>query len=404
MTRSLLPVQPAVPTPTVMEALSGSVPTFVVHRSYHYASQLPDLVLRSQRVCGADAAVAVATRLPVQAPSAARDFLDSVPTATLRIADPEIHTLPGPAQAPHSKHLKNAAKYRYGAAPVPATPTTGWVRDVLDAQHEAGANVFLSASGWVGTAQSRQRLATAMSFVDATRTELGADDPMFVNLTLDSAWLLNANLRGQLLQEIVESPEVLWWLRVMWPPLRPNPYAQLADAVLLEGYAELAQVAIDEHKVVFLPNSGLAGWVVTALGASGFSTGMSGPERAYLNQPPQEGGGAGTPRQRYFEKTLLHTILRADQGSLIRQAGYQKCGCAYCQQLASGPWRKDQEQLHYLHNVAELTAALGRTGRKVAARTRVQHAATFHHALTGAASLTGESDPRHLGTWTTLLR
>ena len=404
MTRSLLRVQPSGPTPTVPEALSGTVPTFVVHRSFHHAVQLPDLVLRAQRVCGADAAVAVATRLPLQAPSAARVFLDSVPTATLRIADPEIHTLPGPARAPHPKTLKQAAKYRYGGVPVPAAPNQGWVRDVLDAQHDAGANVMLSASGWVGAARGGQQLAAAMSFVDATRTELGADDPMFVNLTLDAAWLLDSALRGQLLQEIVESPETLWWLRVMWPPLRPNPYAQLVDAALLDGYAELAQVAGDERKVVFLPNSGLTGWVATALGASGFSTGMSGPERAYLNQPPQGGGGAGTPRQRYFEKTLLHTILRADQAPLTRQPGYQQCACAYCGQLAAGPWRKDQEQLHYLHNVAELTATLRRTGRKAAARTRVQQAVTFNVGLTGAARLTGESEPKHLDAWTKLLQ
>lgn len=404
MTRSLVRVQPASPATTVAEALAGAVPTFVVHRSFHQASQLPDLVVRAQRACGTDATVAVATRLPLQAPSAARDFLNSVPTATLRFADPEIHTLPGPARAPHPKNLKQAAKYRYGGVPVPAAPDPGWVRDVLDAQHDAGANVMLSASGWVGTAQGRQQLATAMSFVAETRAQLGADDPMFVNLTLDAAWLLNAGLRAQLLQEVVESPEPLWWLRVMWPPLRPNPYSQLVDAGLLDGYKELAQTAAAEGKVVFLPNSGLTGWVATALGASGFSTGMSGPERAYLNQPPQGGGGAGTPRERFFERNLLHTSLRADLPPLTRQGGYQVCGCAYCRVLANGPWRKDQEHLHYLHNAAELTALLGRTGRQAAARARVQEAVTFNDSLTGAARLTGESDPKHLHPWTALLR
>lgn len=404
MTRSLVRVQPAGPVPTFTESLAGTVPTLIVHRSYHHAGQLPDLVVRAQRVCAADAAVAVATRLPLQAPQAARAFLDSVPTATLRIADPEIHTLPGPAHAPHLKQLKQAAKYRYGGVPVPATPNQGWVLDVLDAQHGAGANVMLSASGWVGTAQGRQQLATAMSFVAATRAELGADDPMFVNLTLDSAWLVNSSLRAQLLQEIVESAERLWWLRVMWPPLKPNPYSQLIDASLLDGYNELAQVASNERKVVLLPNSGLTGWVATALGASGFSTGMSGPERAYLNLPPQGGGGGGTPRRRFFERNLLHTILRADQAQLMRQSSYQRCACAYCRQLANGPWQKDQEHLHYLHNVAELTATLGRTGRKAAAHTRVQQAVTFNASLTGAARLTGESDPKHLDQWETLLR
>ena len=404
MTRSLIRVQPAGGTPTVPEALSGTVPTFVVHRSYYNAGLLPDLVVRAQRACGTDAAVAVATRLPVQAPHAARAFLDSVPTATLRIADPEIHTLPGPARAPHPKTLKHASTYRYGGAPVPATPNQGWVRDVLDAQHDAGANVMLSASGWVATAQGRQQLATAMGFVDATRAELGTDDPMFVNLTLDAAWLMNSGLRAHLLQEIVEHPEPLWWLRVMWPPLRPNWFSQAVDVSLLEGYAELAHVAASERKVVFLPNSGLTGWIATALGASGFSTGMSGAERAYLNQPPQGGGGGGTPRQRYFEPTVLHTILRADQPPLRNRPGYVTCTCAYCSQLASGPWLQKLEHLHYLHNVAELTATLGRIGRKAPARTRVGQAVAFNNSLTGAARLTGESEPKHLNRWATMLQ
>lgn len=404
MTRSLVRVPAGMPVPSVAEALAGTVPTFVVHRSYYHARHLPDLVVRAQRVCTTDAAVAVATRLPVQTPIAARKFLDSVSTATLRFADPEIHTLPGPHIAPHPKPLRFASRYSYASAPVPAIPNPTWVREVLDAQHDAGANVLLSASGWVASAHAAQQLATAMSFVTATRAELGPDDPMFVNLTLDTAWMTDTTLRAQLLQEIVESAEPLWWLRVMWPPIRPNPYSQLTAMTLLDGYKEIAQVARDEGKVVFLPNSGLTGWVATALGVSGFSTGMSSTERAYLNQPPPSGGGGNAPRERVFERNVLHTILRADQPPLNRQASYQACGCAYCQQLATGPWRQEQEHLHYLLNAAELTATLGRTGRRAAAHGWVQRAETFNNALTGAAVLTGESEPKHLGPWEALLR
>ncbi|VXC36769.1 hypothetical protein [Nocardioides sp. AX2bis] len=404
MTRSLVRVSPGVSLPTPAEALAGTVPTFVVHRSYNNAGLLPDLVVRAQRVCTTDAAVGVATRLPVQTPTAARKFLNSVSTATLRFADPEIHTLPGPNIAPHSRHLRFATRYNYASAAMPATPNSTWVREVLDAQHDAGANVLLSASGWVGSAQSAQQLATAISFVTATRAELGSDDPMFVNLTLDTAWLTDATLRARLLQEIVESPEPLWWLRVMWPPIRPNPYSQLTATTLLNAYRELAQVASDEGKVLFLPNSGLTGWYATALGASGFSTGMSSTERAYLNQPPPSGGGGNPPRERVFERNVLHTILRTDQPPLTRQAGYQACGCAYCQQLANGPWQQKVEQLHYLLNGAELTATLGRTGRRAAGHARVQQADTFNRALSGAATLTGESEPKHLTEWEALLR
>lgn len=272
---------------------------------------------------------------------------------------------------------------------------------MLDAQNSAGANVFLSASGWVAGLNGIQELSDAMAFVDATRQELGADDPMFVNLTLHSEWLRRPRLRAALLQEVVEHPEPLWWLRFMWPALRPTNYVELADRALLEGYKELAQVAKSESKTLFLPNSGLTGWFATALGASGFSTGMSGTERAYLDLPPQE-GSAGVAKQRFFERSVLHTILMADRGPLTRQSTYVACTRQYCRQLRAA-YHKREEQLHYLFNVAELTGALGRTGRRGTARRLVLDAVAFNNALPGNAALVQESNPRHLDDWDALL-
>ena len=396
-----LPADVADNIPTFTEAISAAVPTLVVHRSHNYFSELPELIIRAQTSVRSNAAIAVATRMPRKEPAGTRSFLNSCTSAALRIADPEIHTLSGPNQAPHARPSACAVEYPYAKNPIPAAPKASWIRKVLDAQHDAGANVFLSASGWVAGHDGIRELSEAMAFVDATRQQLGEDDPMFVNLTLHSEWLRRPRLRAALLQELVEHPESLWWLRFMWPALRPTSYVQLADRALLEGYKELAQVAKSENKTLFLPNSGLTGWFATALGASGFSAGMSGTERAYLDQPPQAGAG-GQPKQRFFERNLLHTILMTDRRPLARQSKYVTCRCPYCRQMGAG-YHKREEQLHYLYNAAELTASLGRTGRRGTARRLVRDAVAFNNALPMSASLVQESTPRHLDDWDALL-
>jgi hypothetical protein len=403
MTRSLLkfPDATANVIPTFAETIGGVVPTLVVHRGHNHFSELPELITRAQTQVRRDAAIAVATRMPRKKPAGTRAFLDSCVTAALRIADPEIHTLAGPNQAPHAQPSADAAEYDYAKNVIPATPNPAWVKQVLDAQHAAGATVFLSASGWVSGVSGVKDLTDAMAFVTATGNELAADDPMFVNLTLHGEWLRRPVLLNALLQELVELPEKLWWLRFMWPALRPTNYVQLADRALLDGYKTLAGVAKSEKKTLFLPNSGLTGWFATALGASGFSTGMSGTERAYEDKVPQD-GSSGTAKERFFERNVLHTILMSDRRPLARQNTYATCQCHYCGRLRVAYSRKD-EHLHYLYNAATLTAALGPNARRVNARTLVHAASSFNQALPAAGALVQESSPRHLDDWSALI-
>lgn len=403
MARSLVRTPAATNAPTPAEVLNGDVPTLIVHRSHAHAGTLPDLITRAAKTVGTKAAIGAATRLTRQPPSTAQGFLHSVRHAAVRIADPEIHTLNGPNQAPHAIPAQNVATWYPWAKEVPATPKKKWVGKVLDAQYEADASVFLSASGWVGTAGVTE-LDTAMEWVRKSRKEL-ADEQMFVNLTLHYNWLGNNKFREYLLAELVENPEKLWWIRVMWPKLTPTNYTQLRNADVLAGYRELARTAKAEGKVVFLPNSGGTGWLCTALGASGFSTGMSGTERAYEDKPPQAGGAGNEEKKRYFDRTVLHTTQFPDHQKLVGHTGHLRCTCKYCRALSLGTWDKKDEQLHYLLNVAELTGQLGRDPkiRQANALKLVQDAKTFVAGLPATEQLFGESAPNHLGTWETLL-
>lgn len=395
------PIARRASSPGYADSVNGRVPTFIVHRSHFDSGLLADAVTRAQRGAGLNAAVSVAVRLPRTASGSAKTFLDNNSHATLRIADPEIFTLAGSNPAPWSSVPGKADQYEYAKNTVPTTPNAAWVRQVHDAQHDAGANVLLSASGWVG-ASGLAQLDQALAFVAESRAQLGADDVMFANLTLHHSWLANTTYRDHLLQHIVESNELRWWIRVMWPPLSPGNYSQLRSEQVVDGYKELAEVASDEKKVLFLPNSGLTGWYATALGASGYSTGMSGPERAYEDKAPPGPMGNIVPKQRYFDRTVLHTILRTDHMPLRGQPGHTRCGCAYCRELDSGSWTQKIETLHYLLQCAQLTAELGAAGpagRRSAAYKLVATAKAFADGLPARVALTGESKPSHLALW-----
>lgn len=393
--------------PTLGDALRGTVPTLVVHRGWNYADALPGLLDDLHATVGTNAALGAAIRIPRAKPAKNRHFLDTSVSAVLKVADPEIHTLNGPYRAPEADLPNVAQEHPYAQVDMPDDPEDGWIESVLDGQREAGGNVYLSASGWVDSDTGADRLDKQLEFVTATRALLGADETMFVNLTLDGAWLRNPALRDELLQAMVESNEDHWWVRVRWPNLRPSDYVQLTDVDILTGYAELAETAASENKTLILPNSNLTGWVATALGASGFSTGTSAGEQSYAasrgfgTQP----GTTRTVTERIFDKNVLHTLVRADQQAVAAAGltGYLACPCAHCVRISRNGWDRKTAGLHYLNKVAELTADLGRAGRQANAQTIVQNARNLVAALPAAATLTGQSSPTHLDRWADLL-
>ncbi|GAA2735238.1 hypothetical protein GCM10009867_17090 [Pedococcus aerophilus] len=392
------------PPSSLRDMLEGHVPSFLVHRSHFNAEMLPELLTVARRQVAGRAGVGAVIRLSKMRPVKARAYLDLCASATMKVADPEIYALDG-SGAPDTYSPATTAHHAW-ASSVPAAPDPAWIRQVLDAQADAGANVFLSATGWVSDTNGRTALAEAMDWVRATRAQL-ADEDMFVNLTLPSTWLTTKNLRDALKEELVESNEPLWWLRFYWPIVDPR-YGQLHTPAILAGYRDLASTAAIEDKVLILPNSGLTGWAATAWGAQGFSTGMSWSEQMY---GAQRRGGAvkGRPKpprvERFFDRTILHSIPHAEHLALRGQPNHLTCGCRFCRRLAAtianGTYHQPTADLHYLLECAQLTALLGGRRPGHTALREVRDAQTFIKALPTA--LTGNLRPQHLDQWETLL-
>lgn len=388
-------------------------PYILVAKSYQLSNQLPGLLNVARRVTRGAIGTGIVISMPQMKPATASAFFARCSDPVLKIADPTLHQHPSsgsPTAAPPSGRTLRGYQW-FGLTPAHADPTDQtWVKEVIDAQVAVGASILLSATSWVDAADPARQLAHAMRWVQASRAE-AEDRTMLVNLTLDSTWLSNRSLRSQLLTEILESDERSWYLRFYWPEVEPR-YGQLADEQILLGYRELATLAALEGKRVFLANSGLTGWIATALGATGFSTGIGWPEQAYAAQRriASRRGRPQPPRvPRYFENTLMHTVDHPFHVAISAQTGYSRCSCRYCASLPlgaplAGTWPKETAGLHYLLRVAKLTQKVSGPNPRLEALREVRGAEKFVATLKATASApTGGNTPKHLAQWSKVL-
>lgn len=403
---------PAPAHSSLANQLSGAVPLLLLAKSYQQSGQMPSVARVASRVTRGRVGIGVVVRLPSLTPEAARRYLDHFPASSIRIADPDLYMAPAYGGPDAGVSPQKASRHPWLATASPASqpPNSSWIREVLDRQTDVGATVLLSATGWVSAANGAREFAQALRWVTESR-RLAGSAPMFVNLTMDGSWLTEPGLRRVLLNEIVESVERLWYLRFRWPIVQPR-YGQLRIRALIEGYRQLSLTAALEEKVLIVPNSGLTGWVATALGATGFSTGPSWPEQAYAapqiiaNRPGQR---RPPPTLRLFERTLLHTVDHASHVAMLQHTGYQLCRCRYCAALGTSTpsaarWNKETASMHYLLRCARLTALLASSNRRIEALREVRRAQAFLQRTFGTpAAPTGNNAPAHLAEWERVL-
>ncbi|HZL06728.1 MAG TPA: hypothetical protein VFE45_15165, partial [Coriobacteriia bacterium] len=257
-----------------------------------------------------------------------------------------------------------------------------------------------------------QQAMTAMrQHADWARQQLQPDEHLAVNVTLPPAWLSNQRLLSLLLDEVVDMSELVFYMRVRWP-LMPQPYGQLIDASVLDGYIEVANTFEDSDKTLILPNTSLTGWVALAWGAHGFSTGVGGGERAFADTRAiriKRTGPRPAPITRTFATPILHTTDTTTAARLDALPNARACTCRYCVALRRLPADQHDKALaggHYLRAAGDLTAAVARNrrGRRSAARSAVASARRTVLRAANFVPLTDANEPRHLSLWADRLR
>ena len=390
-------IREAAPLPERDEALDGTLPLFIVHRTYQHWRALPRLLAQLHAAAGANLALGVASSLPKAAERSHADFNSSCRAAAVRLVDPQGY-LTDPQDiriAEPSDQSKRWAPYLRGA-PVTAS-------DLLNMQRDRGANLLLTSGRALDPSDAQRSLDAACAEGDDALAVLKPGERLALNLTMSAAWLTRPALLGALLAQLVDQEQFdTWYVRVQWPG-SARAYSQPTDTKLLTGYRQLAEVAADEEGRLLLPQTGLTGWLMLAFGAAGFGTGLTGSYQAF-GEPG--GGSGGKPRiERYFERQLLHTVERTARSLLLADPAYGQCLCPYCRPLFSGAaWSHEYAGLHYLFNAGTLTAGVapataGRRGTHGAVGRKVRAAQRF----AAGKALTGNSDPAHLRAWDQLL-
>lgn len=384
------------------ESLSGDLPLFLVHRSYQHAWRTPEVLDDLAENYGTNLSLGTIIRLPKMTKNTAKSFSDSVSHVPVRLIDPEIWRHPDSGWPGESSERINDAKaeeWSYFSS-VPQKPTYRWVKDILQVQRDYNASVMLSATGWVRSESGQESLQKAFTFVEASREQVG-NQPMWVNLTLDYKWLTDEYLRNALIEEIIESEEQHWYLRFWWPEIQPR-YGQLRNEHILEGYKMLTRECDLDDKKLYLPNTGLTGWLMTAMGAAGFSTGMSWKEQAFAQEPVirrRPNMPAPSRIARLFDAKLLHTLEYEEYMRITKLEGHTSLTTPFLEELNRNGHSHELAGLHYLAAVGALTASLNekRPNRKV--ERLIRDAKGFLEKLSPVDQLSKLSYPLHYSVW-----
>ncbi|MFD7160034.1 hypothetical protein ACFV9C_35970 [Kribbella sp. NPDC059898] len=400
----------------VEAALRRGAPLLLLHKSHQHSSVLPQVADDILRRHGGALQLGTIAPMPRMSPTSIEAYFDRMSTAPVRIADPECFARDDSfgsslaAQRDGKPYVGSTSKHwSYFTDVQKNGHTETWVRDVLDAQRSCGATVLLTPGLWGDPATAKYAIATMRQHAEWSRRALDADEKLAVNVTIPASWLTTGALRDRLLDEIVDMDEQVFYLRVRWP-LLGQPYGQLIDRTILDGYLELAAVFDDNDKVLILPNTGLTGWVGAACGAHGFSTGIGSGERAFadtrvikINTKPRP-----APTRRVFAHSLLH-VVDVTTAEQVDSLTADRCHCRFCRaqrRLPAGQWDKALAGAHYLRRVGDMTAGIATNprGRRVAARRATRDARRIVGDVSARLPLVGANEPKHLELWADLLR
>jgi hypothetical protein len=393
-------VKSAPPLRTRDEALDGNVPIFLVHRGGQHHKLLPHTIARLHYAQGQDIALGAIIRLPGQTREASQEFFDRCATAAVRIADPVAYMQDGNVlrlpKDPISASAKERAKY------LDMRESADWIRQVLDAQREAGANLLLTPGRALDTGNPRDSLKTLFDEAEQAVSLLEQSERLALNLTLPARWLSADDLREKLFNELLDREEhEIWYVRVQWPGQRS--FTQPSNEKMLQGYKRLAELATDEDRLLLLPQTGLSGWLMLAFGAKGFGAGSSATDQAFVE--PSYGRAKGvTRKERYFEKQILHTVERSVHGALSMESDYEVCECPYCPVLLNrSAWSHELAGLHSLFSLGCIAARAQqdshRGGYRAAVRRLVREAMKF----ADDKDLADTNAPQHLQSWDQIL-
>lgn len=315
------------------------------------------------------------------------------------IGDPETRKM----HAPYAQRGRGRTQHAYLAEDNYAVNRARFVGAVLGAQVANGRDVLVSPWLVHGVTGQDRELDLTIDF--ARRADASAharDRTLLFGFEATDHIFADDDARSEMLNKLVELPERPVYLRMMVGG-QPNRRGY-ANARALRGLREVVESLAENDRPVFLPQTGLAGWLMLPFGAKAFGAGISSSLQRCTTPDAGGGGGGAPPLPWYFAPSSLSFVLASELDSLRDVDGWEECECPFCEESPPDPRAFNAEAAgqHFLWWCAALANELnGIRDPRARVRTRLRDASQFWQAAQeGGVALDERSQPTHLEAWT----
>jgi hypothetical protein len=314
------------------------------------------------------------------------------------LADPETHVM----LEPFAERGRARSHLAYLQESDPRANRDRFVANVLQAQVDAGRRILISPWLTHGVTGSSRNLRATIRFAElADGHPLIQGHDLWFGIAATEEVFADGTDRDDLLDDLVDLPNRPFYVRMRVTP--PTSFTQYANEDALRGLRAFVEALAANGRPVFLPQMGLAGWLMLPFGAYAFGAGVS----ASLQRFVAPTGGFGQPLDWYFLPEFLGFVLRHEVPILLSRLGLSLCDCPYCGSLdfGRGAWDSDLAGLHYLWTCIRLTARIAAApdGRIEARRLVADAEAEWAGARAANVLLDPRSQPGHLAVWSAVL-
>jgi len=249
-----------------------------------------------------------ATVIDIRAGSRVGEFVDAARSSgSVAVVDPVSHFRRSPVDARPARF----SALPYGGGPVLTgfgdnDARNAWCRQVIETTVADAPDAVISPYFYAGESELNW-LQETLACAEVTEGILGLDHPSvqpWLGVALHSSWLSNAASRDTLLTALTARRWGTLYLQLATsqPPLGP-----LADVGVLRGLRDLLTVMREAGTPVIAGKRASSGLLLLALGADGWSTGVSGNLMNMTPHPEDEQTG-GRALDRIYVPSLLNLV------------------------------------------------------------------------------------------------
>lgn len=373
--------------------------SFIAHHSERpsgFSDTVADL-----RAAYATSRIGTAIRIPRGRLAYNQDLIGELQqAATYVLVDPEVRQV----VLPFNKRGRGRADHTYLNEDNPQANRARYVNQVLRSQIHHGGTTLITPSLIHGINPGNVDIDATVDFARiAVADPVAKGHDLIMGLEALHAVFSDDTARNYMVNAIVDLDEELpVWLRMTSPA--PQGRGQIPHEDSLKGLRAVVEALTANDRPVFLPYSGMCGWMMMGFGALAFGAGVPASLERTVIPSPAGGGGGNPPLHWYFEPQLLGFVRAEEMPSISTVVGFTPCPCPFCGgglPAAGATFDATAAAKHYLWWCIRLTDRLRSAADRAShVRDTLDDALTFWNAVqTAGVLLDNRSEPTHLETW-----